>query len=406
MDQAARVKKKLPFGAARLKVRLSPAWRDSLIAFSVGRMLFSLIGYLIWLTGFRPEHADQFYFGIPSVLQGLPGALLGVWQRWDGIHYQRIALEGYSAGYLTVFFPMYPLLSRWLSRLTGLDLLPALIVVSNLAFLFSLVLLYQIVSTRFSPKLARTTLINVLIFPTAFYFYAIYPQSLVLMWILLAYWLTIQKKWAGAGMAALLAGLTHSTAWVLTILIGVEAFQYFKAEGISFKQVQRWLLPLFASGMNGVGIIAFLLWRAWAGFPPFQQVEREAWGWQQYTPWGGVWDIVKSIFSTPLAISELVAWINIGTFLLIIALTLWSFRRIPTAMWLFQLVTLAFLTINHMSWNPLQNFFRFILILFPVYLELALLERGKTGILLKFTCQVILAVILSAMFFLWQSGVS
>jgi hypothetical protein len=297
------------------------AWRDGVVAFVAGRLFYSLIGYLIWLTGIRPPEADQFYANITPVLEGPSGALLGVWQRWDGIHYQTIAEQGYNADYLSAFFPLYPLLARALSWLTGLDVLPALIIVSNLAFLFSLVLLYRLVSTWVHPRLARITLLSLVLFPTAFFFYALYPQSLLLMWSLIAFGQARQQRWWGAAGAGLLAGLTHGSAvflcaplawaawhdrWREPVLASVERLVQVStlrsrlsqrlvpttrqpvgaaSHGTPAWQPARLLSALLAPVAPLLGMAAFEIWGRLAGLKGFTQMHNQGWSRTFHWPW-------------------------------------------------------------------------------------------------------------------------
>jgi len=50
-----------------------------------------------------------FYFSIPPIENGIAAPLLGVWLRWDVVHYLRIVLFGYNQLDLTAFYPVYPL---------------------------------------------------------------------------------------------------------------------------------------------------------------------------------------------------------------------------------------------------------------------------------------------------------
>jgi hypothetical protein len=100
---------------ARPKSALSLAWPIWL--FLLARAILSGLGFILLLTNKVPlteDGAIRPYFGVAPVTSGLSGALLGVWQRFDAIHYIRIASTGYSATDLTAFFPLYPFLIRML----------------------------------------------------------------------------------------------------------------------------------------------------------------------------------------------------------------------------------------------------------------------------------------------------
>lgn len=123
---------------------------------------------------------------------------------FDGIHYLRIAEHGYADWGSQAFFPLYPLLIHTLSPLTPSPLMAGLII-SWVSLVLSILGLKKLFSNR--PHLFWLTLA----FPTAFFFLALYTESL---FFALSIWffvfLTEQKWW----LAALLAGFASATRLV------------------------------------------------------------------------------------------------------------------------------------------------------------------------------------------------
>ncbi|HEV2656095.1 MAG TPA: hypothetical protein VGT82_14110, partial [Ktedonobacteraceae bacterium] len=77
------------------------------------------------------------------------------WRRWDSGHYVGIALHGYQQPYHTAFFPLFPILERALSIiLTRGDPFIAGLIISDVATLVLLVVLYQLVSEDFDAERA------------------------------------------------------------------------------------------------------------------------------------------------------------------------------------------------------------------------------------------------------------
>lgn len=133
---------------------------------------------------------------------------------FDGIHYLRLASNGYADWGSQAFFPLYPLLIRLVTPLTGSPLAAGLII-----SWLSLALAVAGIRRLFPERSKLFWLI--LAFPTAFFFLTIYTESL---FFALSIWffvfLTRQKWW----LAALLAGLASGTRLVgvflaLTLLI-------------------------------------------------------------------------------------------------------------------------------------------------------------------------------------------
>jgi hypothetical protein len=122
------------------------------------------------------------------------GSAFGLLDSWDASWYRMIA--GY--GYLLVpgrqsdpaFFPLFPLLLRVVHPL-GLGYGTAGILISNVALLVALAVLYALTRDLLGESLARRATIYAAIFPLGFVFSMVYPESLVLALI------------AGSGLAAL-----------------------------------------------------------------------------------------------------------------------------------------------------------------------------------------------------------
>lgn len=99
---------------------------------------------------------------------------------FDGAHYILIAKKGYGLLQLA-FFPLYPLLMNALTRLFNFNVLLSGLLISWASFILGIF---------FFGKLARTlmpqsrnfmwAIIFLLAFPTAFFYVAVYPESLFL----------------------------------------------------------------------------------------------------------------------------------------------------------------------------------------------------------------------------------
>src|SRR4051794_34903673 len=114
-----------------------------------------------------------FLFGFVYVafrsLSNRPGDWLGIWSRWDAVHYLNIARDGYVASgeqILTLaFYPLYSWLVRaaaWVLR----DDAVAAIFVSGLASLGTGLLLQQLTRRDFGKQAGRLAVWFLFIFPT------------------------------------------------------------------------------------------------------------------------------------------------------------------------------------------------------------------------------------------------
>jgi hypothetical protein len=152
------------------------------------------------------------YYGVAAE----PNPLLAIWQRFDTNWYLRLAERGYSPGDgSTVYFPLYPLLIRVTgSLLFGHDLLAALLV-SNLSLVGALYFLYRLAQDLNGPSGARRALVYLALFPTAFFLFAAYTESLFLCLSLAALCAGHRGRWLWAVVLGSLAALTRLQGIVL-----------------------------------------------------------------------------------------------------------------------------------------------------------------------------------------------
>ncbi len=377
---------------------MDPAWRTALLDWAALRVGLALWAVWIWLQQLMPITTGFFYYTVVPLLNGWQGALLGMWQRWDSIHYQAITETNYSADHLSVFFPGYPLLARFLSQMSGLPGLAALLVLSSLATLLSLVLLYRIANDLFGEQVARRSLLCTVLFPTAFFFFGLYPQSLALLWILLAYDRARRGQWLAAGLAGLLAGLTHATAVALAAMLAVQVFQALRGSRFSV----RWLALGAVPGLPLLGIALFLVWRNAMGFPAFISIQSQSWERILSTPWGTLVALVEYF---PANVGR--NWVIVlNTVMLAAALfsVVWGLRRLPLALSVYQIVFVLYMLSNRVTTDPLLSVNRYVLVLFPMFFALGStsLRAGKVGQRLLFAVGLLGSLGISGMFFMWK----
>ena len=95
-----------------------------------------------------------------------------------------------------------------------------------------------------SAHTARTTILLIAIFPTAFFFLAPYSESPFLLLSVSAFWFARRDRWALAGLMGALAALTRSIGVLLVLGLAVEAIQRSRQEGGP-------LLPRLAGSRSG-----------------------------------------------------------------------------------------------------------------------------------------------------------
>lgn len=234
------------------------AWRVCLVIISLFAINFVPLGY-----------KDRFLGGGPLNYQIFPQFFS--WANFDGEHYLSIAIFGYK--YLEqAFFPVYPMVMSFLAKPDQFNLLPSLInsilaglIISNVSFVLALIFLWELISIDFSKKIAYLTIILILIFPTSFYFGAVYNESLFFFLAVLSFFCARKGNWLFAGIFGVLASATRVFGilllpalifeawqqktvfskffWILLIPIGVGAYMWYLnvtvGDPIAFYSFQR-----------------------------------------------------------------------------------------------------------------------------------------------------------------------
>ncbi|MDI3317085.1 MAG: mannosyltransferase family protein [Bacillota bacterium] len=283
-------------GTQALPGRLRPgeAWgRIGLIAaaWAGSRLALSFIGWAasLRIPGGRPAQ--------PWPLSQAP-LLFTMWDRYDSQWYLEIARYGYfgfpvrSHYSPEAFFPLYPLLIGLGERLTGLPGAVLGVLLSNLFLLLGLILLDRLVARRLGERVALRTVLLLLLFPTSFYFSAIYTEALFLFATVAAFWAADRERWWWAGVAGAAAALTRNLGILLVLPLGWLALERYRSGPSLRRAAPLLLIPL-----------AFALW---AGFlwlesgDALRFVHAEA-GWNRHlaAPWVGLATAVDRVVTPP-----------------------------------------------------------------------------------------------------------
>ena len=139
--------------------------------------------------------------------------LLYPWANFDGVHYLDIAGNGYKDN--GRFFPLYPLLIRGLSALFGtgkafgvIQFFCALFI-GNFAFFLAVIFLYKLLRLDFSEKISFWSIIFLILFPAGFFFATVYTEGLFLLFLVLSFYFARKNKWLLAGIPAMLLSITR-----------------------------------------------------------------------------------------------------------------------------------------------------------------------------------------------------
>ncbi len=216
-----------------------------------------IIGILLWriflfiLIVFAP----YFFTLQPNFLGASPfeittHPLLNVHGNFDGEHYISIAKDGYHFP-LQAFFPLYPKLLKTISPFVGNNFNLTGFIISNLSFLFAMIVLYKLIKLDNPTKIANLTLVLLLVFPTSFYFGAVYTESIFLLFVVLSFYAARKKYWLISGIVGFLATYTR--------FVGIFIFPALLVEWWLQNQNQKKnYLHLLAIFLTPLGLLSYM----------------------------------------------------------------------------------------------------------------------------------------------------
>jgi hypothetical protein len=371
------------------------AVRWALVVFVSVRLALSALAVVVITFLPLPEGGHEAYvssLGLRPVEHPTEELLLEVWQRWDVLHYQRIAAQGYTDDESSAYAPLFPSLMALLGTALGGNHLLAGFLISNLSFLLTLVYLYKLTELDHSEEVARRTVLYISIFPTAFYFFIPYSESLYLLSIVLFFHAARRHRWAATCAAAVLASLTRFQGSVLLIPWG---FEYLEHIGFDLRRV-RWhvlLLPLAL-----VPAVAFLWLRTLAGYAGLAEVLAEHWHSVFGAPWHNFLHLWALATSGSLSVIDILDAVITVPFL---GLVLASLLRMRTSYRLYTVATLFLVLSVVYIPPPLMNIPRHMLVFFPTFMFMASLAKRSIVHRAIVYSSMALLMLLAGMFVQW-----
>lgn len=298
------------------------------------------------------------------------------WYRWDTGYYVGIAQHGYDMFMKTAFFPLYSIFI-WGFMLFIHNSLIAGFVVSSLADLGVLIVLYRLVAEDFDTERAERAVLYLSLFPTAFFLLAAYNESAFLCMSLLSFYFLRHGRWWLAGLLGLLAGLTRSAGLLLALPFCYEYLyqRQFKLSKLRFDVLAVLLIPL------GVALYSLYCYYRFHDFLAFSHAQAT---WFRYFdwPWVGFAVSFKAIRSSTglFSFQSLRNLTDLLPDLFILALIVLSFigpLRLPKRLWAYGIYAAGlylFFTLLPMGGTglfPLQSTSRFMLEIFPAFVILS-----------------------------------
>ena len=303
--------------------------------------------------------------------------------RWDSGWYINLAEAGYwepptRVGQETnhAFFPLYPGLMRLIVRTTGIETSLAGNLVSAAALLVALLLFAAWTERHFGESRVVPAVLVLLLFPTSFFFAAVYTEALLLALSLAAVEAFARRRPVIGVIAGVLAGLTRISGLVLAPYLALVAFRARRDAGDSPGRAIREATLAAASPVAGFGLFCLYFWRRFSD-PLLFVTAQHNWSGQAKSILDGpslIWRGVVEDFQRGRLLGGSPARTLEGVYLLVflvLAAVLLRQRRHAEALFVFLTVAIV------LSSGTFESAGRYVLPAFPAFALLAGLSSRR-----------------------------
>lgn len=376
------------------------------------------------------------YQTLPPVPGGIWTHLVDPMRMWDGLWYRLVAVQGYPGTGNNIandaFWPLFPMSMRGLSRVTGLPEDVSGYLISNVCFFVAMVLLYQLVRIDFDTPIARRTIWALALFPTSLFFTAVYTESLFLMLSVAAILSARVRRWWLAGVLGALAALTRSHGIFLIIPFAVL---WVKQNGFYLRAAIPKGITVFMPLLGPI-IFGGYLQRTQGDWKNFIDVQ-SMWNRTSAMPWktfqcatqgcmmtvhqygedrtfqvsGADWSWLRQLFENPswgLVTSN--AWrksaadsdtLELVATIFFIVLIVIGFKVLPLYESLYLVPGILIPLFQPSSVHPLMSIPRFGVVLFPLFIVMAIVFRKRFIYLPLAAISTVLLILLTLQFATW-----
>lgn len=202
-----------------------------------------------------------------------PPGLVAPLARWDALYYSDIARNGYpeptgAPVFHAAFFPLYPLLVRAVTPITG-NTFWAAVLVANASTLLTVLLLYRLVTSRFGREVGLAAACAFVASPGSHFLSFPYTEGLFALLLVAALWLLERDRLLAAGLVGAFATATRSTGVAVTAALLILAWHSLKDARTFFRATSAALATLV--GIGAYAVYCHVRFGDWLYFNDLQQ---------------------------------------------------------------------------------------------------------------------------------------
>jgi Gpi18-like mannosyltransferase len=302
-------------------------------------------------------------------------SLLTSWNHWDATVYIRIAQSGYHPPLDLAFFPLYPLLLTSVAHLLGSGSYFVIgMLLSNVMLLGAMFIIYQLAREMGGDQIARRTLLYLCIFPTAFFFFTAYNESLFILLTSATFLALHHQRWWLAGVLGFFGILTRSAGLLVIVPFVYELWLNRESVTATWHSFLSGLLPILLIP-SGLLLYCFYCWEL-TGDPIAFATVQSRWSRQTSWPWQGIWQNIFELFwNQPFgSFNEVHVLLDLSATLVFIALVIAGRQQLRASYTFWTGLMLFYYLISPSIWqhDALISNQRFVLEMFPAFITLAI----------------------------------
>lgn len=279
---------------------------------------------------------------------------------WDSGHFIGIVENGYKYNFQYAFFPLFPIIIFFVSKLFFIKTVLVAVLINLSAFSLAIFLLFKLLNLDYSAKFSLKVILTVLCFPLSFFFILPYSESLFFLLTVASFYFALKSRFKLACLLAGLSLLTRPLGVATTTAIFIEIFI------VQRKKTKAFLLsPIF------IIIYSFYLKFKTGDFFYYLKAE-EHWQRSLSLPVESFWQDLKIISSQTLSYVTIPVLAEIISLVLGVYLLIKSYRKLRISFFIYFLVSLLLPLLT----GKLTSLPRFLIVIFPLFITLALLLRG------------------------------
>ncbi len=318
------------------------------------------------------------------------------WANFDGVYYLSIAGSGYTVDNAG-FFPLFPILINFLSLNSGVFTVQQFLVgmvLSSTLFLLSLIVFNKLLMLDYKRNISFHTILFLLLFPTSFFFVTIYSESLFFLLLIFSFYFARKENWFLSGIFAM---LLTATRFVGIAIIPALLFEFFVQNKtfLSKKIISLLLAPI------GILLYAWFNFSQWGNALHFIEAQGKVLNNRSVDEIilfpQAIFRYFKILTTTFVNYEWWIALLELSSFIFVSSLFYVAWKKKVRASYLIFGV-LAFLI--PASTGTFSGLPRYVLVLFPIFIALALIKNKW----IKIAYSTVGIILLFILFMLFSKG--